>query len=149
MRRLIGWGTIAGLAACLLRPTLAAITPDFGYADGCTNVELSGHHLGVNATARLEGDGGTAEFTVTAAEEDPAPRPDHAQPVGFSYLAEMPPSPDGLKGWYDVVLEVEGGELRIRDGWYYIACPATFVVDDATFPETLAAGGEIAFVGCG
>lgn len=144
MRRLLLWGTIAGFAACLIRPTLVSITPDYGYADGCVDVLVQGHHLGTNATAHI----GDAEFLeLLPAEEDPD-RPEHAQDVGFLYTGLVPASPSGEAGWFDVVVTIDGEELKIRDGWYYRSCPGSLVVDAFTVPDPATVGSQLTFVGC-
>lgn len=148
MRRLMLWSAVAGFTACLLRPTLVAITPEYGYQDGCTDVILSGHHLGTAAKAKVRGDGGEADIPLTPAEESKK-RPDWAQDVGFVYYATMPPSPSGTSGWYDIVATVEDEELVIRQGWYYKSCPATFVVDTYEVPPYATTGSIVTFAGCG
>jgi hypothetical protein len=119
-------------AGCLNEPTLATITPDYGYfdSDGCVEVLLSGHHLGTDATATI---GGVPIIDFTAATEDPA-REDYAQDVGFDYTGLVPPGPDGGGVWVDVEMEVDGETLKIDEGFYYRTCPNNFVVDYPTVP---------------
>lgn len=144
MRRILLWSLLAGFAACLIRPTLVSITPDYGYADGCFEVVIQGHDLGTDAKAFI----GKDEFlSLAAAEEDPKV-PEHAQDVGFKYYGTVPPSPSGEAGWFDVVLQVDGEDLTISDGLYYRSCPGSFVVDGITVPETAVAGDAISIVGC-
>jgi hypothetical protein len=145
MRRLLLWSLVAGFTACLLKPTLATVTPSYGYVDGCQAVLLQGHHLGENATARI---GDVPLLNLEPAVRDPKV-PEHAQDVGFKYYGVTPPAPNGKDGWYDVVLEVEGEELTIREGWYYRPCPATFVVDAYTVPADADVGATLSFEGCG
>ena len=144
MRRYIWWGTAAGFTACLVRPTLASITPDYGYADGCIDVVIQGHHLGTEGTAKI----GNSEFLALAPAEADPKRGEHAQDVGFLYTGLVPPSPDGTAGWYDVVLTVDGEELTIEDGFYSRSCPGSFVVDVADVPAQGAAGDRLNFEGC-
>lgn len=148
MRRLLLWSSVAGFTACLLQPTLATITPDYGYADGCQSVLIQGHHLGENATAKLVGPGGSADFIDLApAERDPSVD-EHAQDVGFKYFGTVPASPDGASGWYDMVLTVEGEELVINDGWYFRSCPGAIVVDAYDIPADAGVGTTLSFQGC-
>jgi hypothetical protein len=151
MRRLLLWSSVAGFTACLLQPTLATITPDYGYADGCQQVILQGHHLGENATAKLVGPGGSAdflEFRAATREDDMEGVPEHASDVGFKYYGTVPASPDGGSGWYDVVLTVDGEELTIDQGWYYRSCPGAIVVDAYDIPPEAAVGATLTFQGC-
>ena len=53
------WGGLTCLSACLIKPTLVTIAPDFGYVDGCIDVTIQGNHLGEKAT----GDVGGVELT--------------------------------------------------------------------------------------
>jgi hypothetical protein len=154
MRRLLLWGVVAGFAACLIRPTLATITPEYSYVDGCETVLVQGHHLGTTATARI----GDSPFLSLEPAELDRTLPEQAQDVGFLYTGVVPPSPDGKPGWHDVILVVDGEELVIRDGWYYRSCPATFDVDFYVLPpdenlETAAfevdIGDDIVIQGCG
>lgn len=144
MRRILLWSALAGFAACLIRPTLVSMTPDYGYADGCFDVVVQGHNLGTEAKAKV---GSEPFLAFTAAENDPK-LPEHAQDVGFKYFGTVPPSPSGEPGWFDVVLEVDGEELTLRDGIYYRSCPGSFVVDAITVPAEGVAGDPIAVVGC-
>jgi hypothetical protein len=153
MRRLMMWSAIAGFTACLIRPTLVSVTPEYGYVDGCTEVLISGHDLGVAAKAKLKGKGGEVDIELSPAEPDPK-KPEWAQDVGFDYTATMPPSP-AAEGFYDLILTVDGEELEISQGWYYRTCPGGFRVDHYQIPyegagtQTVTAGGTIAFQGCG
>ncbi len=154
MRRLLLWSSVAGFTACLLQPTLATITPDYGYADGCDTVIVQGHHLGTNATARI----GSAEFlSLTAWEDSMTDRDQDGEPdkippqgtdVGFKYIGVVPPSPDAAPGWYDVVVTVDGEELTINDGWYYRSCPGPIVVDAYDIPAEATQGDTLSFEGC-
>lgn len=154
MRRLLLWSAVAGFTACLVQPTLVAITPEYGYVDGCTPLLVSGKELGASATAKLVGDAGEVDVTLTPPEQD-TDLPEHAQDVGFEYTAVAPPAPDLASGWYDLVVTVDGEELTLRDGWYYRACPATFRVDHYAIPyvesgnQIVDAGTSITFEGCG
>lgn len=144
MRRLLLWSSVAGFTACLLQPTLATITPDYSYVDGCQSVIIQGHHLGTAATAKI----GDAPFvSLQAAENDPDV-PEHAQDVGFKYYGVVPASPTGESGWFDVVLTVDGEDLTIPSGWYYRTCPGEFVVDAYDVPADATVGTEISFQGC-
>lgn len=156
MRRLLVWSTIAGFTACLIRPTLVAITPEYGYVDGCADVVISGHDLGIDATGTLRAVEGGAEVDLELLPPATVEGvPDHAQDVGFEYTARIPPAPDLAPGWFDVVLKVEGEELVIPDGWYYRTCPATFRADAFAVPyitegdASVGAGAQIAVQGCG
>lgn len=145
MRRLVLWSLVAGFTACLLKPTLATITPSYGYVDGCQAILIQGHHLGENASARI---GSEPIADLTPAQRDPNV-PAHAQDVGFKYFGTTPPAPDGKDGWYDVVMTVDGEDLVIREGWYYRPCPATFAVDTYTVPADAGIGSTLYFEGCG
>ncbi|MEQ1566864.1 MAG: hypothetical protein ABMA64_14575 [Myxococcota bacterium] len=148
MQRIILWGCIAGFAACLNKPTLVSVTPDYGYVDGCVDVVIQGHHLGTEGTAKI----GDAEFLSLAPAEENPDLPEQAQDVGFLYSGRVPPSPTGQAGWFDVVLTVDGESLTIPEGWYYRSCPAPINVDGYTLPGdgygAVASGDSINFVGC-
>jgi hypothetical protein len=146
MQRLILWGSVAGLASCLLKPQLVAITPDYGYVDGCIDVTLSGQKLGENATARI----GSLELELTPQAED-TNAGEHAQDRGFEYTAQVGPAPDG-PGWYDVTMTVDGKDLVLKNGFYYRSCPASFSVDafgGPADPTNVVAGDQINLQGCG
>lgn len=149
MQRLILWSGVAGLTACLVKPTFVSILPDYDYVDGCAQVVLQGHHLGTAATAKI----GDIELALTP-WEDAEGTPEHASDVGFKYTAEIPPSPES--GFFDVTLTVDGEDLVIDDGFYYRACPGSFAVDayampgsDTTYTPTVNVGDAISFQGCG
>ena len=154
MRRLMLWSAIAGFTACLNRPTLVAITPEYGYVDGCTEVIVSGHDLGVQATADLVGEAGSVPLELLPAKDKPK-RPEWAQDQGFVYTATIPPAPDLASGFYDLVVVVEGEALTLNSGWYYRTCPQTFRFDSYSIPyiesgnQLVEAGASITFAGCG
>jgi hypothetical protein len=154
MRRLLLWSAVAGFTACLIRPTLVAITPEYGYVDGCAEVVISGHDLGTSATAKLVGEAGEVDLELVPPATDKK-IPDHAQDVGFEYTAVIPPAPNLQPGWFDVVVSVDGDTLTLNDGWYYRTCPATFRVDGFEIPylqpgdATVDAGAAITVQGCG
>jgi hypothetical protein len=154
MQRIIVWCSLAGVGGCLLEPTFVAITPDYGYVDGCTDVMLSGHHLGTEATASIDG----VDLPIVPAEEDPT-LPEQGQDVGFEYYGTTSPSTSGA-GFKDVTLTVDGQEMTLPQGFYYRACPLTFQVDttyvvnaagevDSTSTPGVAAGDTFALEGCG
>jgi hypothetical protein len=145
MRRLLMWSSVAGFTACLLKPTLATVIPSYGYVDGCQPVIIQGHHLGTAAKGRI-GDSPLLDFRAADIDEK---LEEHAQDVGFKYFGTSGPAPGGKAGWYDVILEVDGEELVLDDGWYYRACPATFAVDAYTVPTEADVGSVIIFEGCG
>lgn len=145
MRRLLMWSLVAGFMGCLLKPTLATITPDYGYVDGCTPVLIGGHHLGTEAKVSI---GTSPLLNLEPAPLDPA-LPEHAQDQGFEYTAVTGTAPGGKAGWYDVVMEVDGEKLVLSDGWYYRACPATFAVDLFAVPTDADVGSSIYLEGCG
>lgn len=150
MQRLLALAAVAGTAGCLLEPTFVAITPDYGYVDGCTDVALSGHHLGTDATASIGG----VDLPITPAEEDPS-REEWAQDVGFLYYAATPPAPAGAEGFQDVTLTVDGEAMTLPDGFFYRACPASFQVDGlsagdgTTTTPSVAVGDDFGLNGCG
>jgi hypothetical protein len=129
MQRLILWGGIAGITACLVRPNFVSVTPDYGYydSDGCYEVLLAGHKLGTEATATIGG----AEITNLAAAEENPDVPEQAQDVGFEYTGFAPASPSGAPGWFDVTMTVDGEELTIKEGWFYKDCVGP--TEDARF----------------
>lgn len=130
----------------LNKPQLVRIDPDYAYVDGCVDVTLRGSSLGTTATAQI---GGQDIVGLTPAAEDPAV-PDYAQSVGFEYSGVAPAKADGVSGFVDVTMTVEGTELKISEGFYYRPCPATVWADGAGLvDETAAVGGQIAFSGCG
>jgi len=147
MRGIILWGGVAGLTACLIRPTFVSITPDFGYADGCIDVVVQGSNLGSTATARV----GSDEFlALDPLEDDPAlKRPEHASDVGFGYTGMVGASPSGEPGWFDVTITLDGEDMTLNDGFYFGPCPASFILDQINVPETAAPGDPLSFVGCG
>ena len=127
MGRAFSWSLIVLTAGCLNEPTLATITPDYGYfdSDGCVQVLVSGHHLGESATATI---GGVPIIDFAPAVEDPE-REDYAQDVGFDYFGFVPASPAGGGIWVDVEMEVEGETLAIEEGFYYRTCPNDIQID--------------------
>lgn len=146
------WFAVILLAACDTEPDFVSITPQYGYADGCTPVTLQGSNLGEAAKAFVGGPNvDDAEIPVTPAETDDS-LPDHAQDVGFVYYGSMPVSPrdgDGT-GWQDITMEVDGISMTLTQAWYYLPCPGTFDIEDASYPEKgAAAGDEFTFRGCG
>jgi hypothetical protein len=132
MGRAFSFGLIVLIAGCLNEPTLATITPDYGYfdSDGCVQVLVSGHHLGESATATI---GGVPIIDFAPAVEDPL-REDYAQDVGFDYFGFVPASPAGGGIWADVEMEVEGETLTIDEGFYYRTCPNDMQVDHVGVP---------------
>jgi len=156
------WGGLTCLSACLVKPTLVSITPDYGYVDGCIDVTIQGNHLGENATGDV---GGAKLLEVQPAAEDKT-KPDYAQDVGFLYTAQVPPAPGLKSGFYDLNLKVDGADLNLPLGFFYRDCPASFVVDSVTLPNSaattttyggttltpttgVASGDQIGLVGCG
>jgi hypothetical protein len=136
----------------LLKPQLVAITPDYGYVDGCIDVTLSGHKLGETATAKI----GTLDLELTAAPNDPNIE-DYKEDVGFEYTAQVGAAPEGA-GWYDVTMTVDGEELVLKNGFYFRSCPATVHLDIFDAPpdpdpytpgHPLTAGEQLAMQGCG
>ncbi len=136
------WLVVVALGACLNHATFVSITPDHGYADGCIDVVLQGHHLGTQASGSV---GGTDFLRLDPAVRDPK-RPDHAQDVGFMFYGLVP---SGAYGWADVELVVDGEKLTLPDGFYYENCPASVQVDAITIPELSSCGDVISLVGCG
>jgi len=126
-------------------PRLVSIDPDYAYTDGCTDVTLSGSNMGTDATATI---GGNAIEALAPAENDPT-RGDRAQDVGFKYYGMSPAASDAAGGFVDVVLTAGGKDYTLDRGFYYIACPATFSVDDIATGDTNAPGDVISVTGCG
>lgn len=156
MRRIILWGSLAGLAGCSLDPAFVQILPDYGYVDGCTDVQLSGHDLGETATATIGGE----DLPIVPAEYDDSLQ-DWAQDVGFEYFGQTPPAPGGAAGFTDVTMNVDGVELTIPEAFYYRACPypsqvdtyyathADGSVDGTSSTPDMAEGETINVIGCG
>ncbi|HHO52716.1 MAG TPA: hypothetical protein ENK18_18040 [Deltaproteobacteria bacterium] len=143
MKRLYASAVLAGLAACLNQPTLVSINPEHAYVDGCVDVMVQGHHLGTTATADIGG----SPLELIAAEADPDGL-EHAQDVGFLYTGQVPPSPTGERGFFDVNLTVDGELLTLFKGFYYQTCPASVVADDWDIPSPATVGSTFSFVGC-
>jgi len=156
------WGGLTCLSACLVKPTLVSITPDFGYVDGCIDVTIQGHNLGEKATGDV---GGVALTNIKPATVDDS-RPDWAQDVGYLFTATVPKAPGGKSGFYDLNLKADGADLNLPLGFFYRDCPASFIVDSVSLPNSaittttsgattltpttgVAVGDQIGFVGCG
>lgn len=143
MKRLFALAVLAGSASCLNQPTLVSINPEHAYVDGCVDVVVQGHHLGTTATADIGG----ASLELTPAEYDDD-RLEHAQDIGFLYNGQVPPSPSGERGFFDVNLTVDGEALSLFKGFYYQTCPASVVADSWNFEGAAVVGDTFSFVGC-
>lgn len=137
----------AVVASCAFygQAQFVAIDREYAYVDGCTDVTVQGANLGEAATGTI---GGEPFLSLVPAGFDET-LPDHAQDVGFKYFGVTPAAPDRAPGFYDVVITVDGEDLTLSEGFYYLACPEAVYADavtlDAAVPEV---GGTVRLVGC-
>ncbi len=143
MKPLYASAILACLTACLNQPTLVSVDPEHAYVDGCVDVVVQGHHLGTTATADIGG----VSMDLTPAAEDTAV-PAHATDVGFLYTGQVPPSPSGERGFFDLNVTVDGEEQKLFKGFYYQTCPASVVADDWSVPSPAVVGDTFSFTGC-
>jgi hypothetical protein len=135
------------LAGCAFgnSPRLVAIDPEYAYVDGCVDVALRGSNLGTTAEAAIGG----APITGLVAPANNPELGEHAQDVGFRYDGVAPAAATGQSGYADVTMKVDGKDLTLFKGFYYIACPGSVYVESVGVQsDTTAVGGTIGFVGC-
>ena len=146
-------------AGCLIAPELVTITPEYGFVDGCINVDIQGHDLGENATGEISNGTNSTTIELTPEPFDDS-IPEHAQDVGFQYAGFIPVGaiPAGEGGFYDVTLTVDGFETSLPEGFYFRNCPGrddgddttpAFAIEGEVFASPLTAGSSVTFLGCG
>lgn len=103
----------AGYEAVTIRPT-------YGWADGCTDVKISGHGFADDVSATI---GGEAVTDVTPATLE-------VNREFFFYATTPPATGDMVAAHNDVVVTSDGEDSTIPNGFYYVACMGAPLVED-------------------
>lgn len=113
-----------------------AISPIYGWVDGCNTVTITGNRFGSDVTATIGGQPVTGIVLPTAALD-----------VGFRFDAVVPAA--SAPGIYDVAVTTGGvtDVITGSGGYTYIACPARGTID-ATGAASGAAGDSVGIEGC-
>ena len=122
---------------------VVAISPIFGWTDGCNPVTISGRGFSSSATATV---GGNVVSGVTYPEAPKSPlRPSD---VGYILYGSVPA---GEHGYADVSVKSDGVTSTISGtgAYYYVSCPAAGTVEAVTPSEGLAGGEVVTLDGCG
>ncbi len=117
-----------------------SIRPIYGWVDGCTDVQIGGHDFGNDVSVTI---GGNPLANLTLPTEADAPLD-----VGFEIYGTTPASTNG-KGVSDVVVTTGGVSDTIKDGFYYVDCPAIGYIEAASPTEGVSSGDTITMMGCG
>lgn len=111
-----------------------AISPIYGWEDGCTAVAITGHGFGADVAAKV-GENAVTDVTL----------PTDALTKGFRLDGIVPA---GTPGLHDVTV-TSGGETSVitgTGGYYYVACPARGWIDVVAAQG--AAGDTVEITGC-
>lgn len=128
------------LQACNPTPAFnaVAISPIYGWVDGCNAVTITGAGFGDDVAATV---GGKAVTDVQLPEKD--------TDKGYQFTAVMPAG--DAPGYADVVV-TSGDKTDTIAGsgaYYYVACPMVGYVEAVEPTEGIAAGTAISLTGCG
>jgi len=119
-------------------PGFAAVSidPIYGWVDGCTTIQISGHGFGSDVKATV---GGNVVTNVTLPTRD--------VDVGYNFAGTIPA---GKHGYADISVTSGGATSTLTGtaGYYYVECPETGVIDTVG-PQQVAAGDDVTIVGCG
>ncbi len=131
---LLLWAALSGCND----PGFAAVSidPIYGWVDGCTSIQISGHGFDDDVKATI---GGNAVTSVTL--------PTREVDKGYNFAGTIPA---GKHGYADVEV-TSGGETSVLTGtagYYYVECPETGAIDTVG-PQQLVAGDRVTIVGCG
>lgn len=121
-----------------------ALTPIYGWEDGCTAVSVTGHGFSKDIAVKIGGNPVENAAGEAATPEWPADKA--AQ--GYSVVAYVPAA--GGKGYADVEV-VSGGETSVLGGtagYYYVECPLTLGYADANQSCGTTAGATLEVSGC-
>lgn|GEM_PF-2133875 len=127
------------------------ISPIYGWADGCTDVKVSGSGFGEDVAVALDMGGASAPLeNLLAAKDDPT-LDDRLKALneGFYVLGRTPAAPAGASGYADVVVTTGDASDTIVGGYYYVACPAPGYIEASGPSDGLTAGTPISIAGCG
>jgi len=116
-----------------------SISPIYGWVDGCIDVKVSGHSFGDDVSGSVGGH--ELEGIVL-----PDPETEELA-VGFLFYARVPAIADGEVGFADVEVTSGGETDTIKDGFYFVACPAT-AYEEFLSTDTAAAGDAVTIYGC-
>lgn len=128
------------LQACNPTPAFnaVAISPIYGWVDGCNAVTITGAGFGDDVAATV---GGKPVTNVQL--------PEDATDKGYQFTATMPAG--DAPGYADVV--VTSGEntdtISGSGAYYYVACPQAGYIEAIEPTEGLAAGTTLSLTGCG
>ncbi len=115
-----------------------SIRPTYGWADGCTDVTVTGRGFD-------EGVGGAIDGAPLTGIAFPDPN-EFPLDVGFKFTAVTPP---GEVGFSDLeVINGDGESATVKNAFYYVACPGSPNVDYAS-TDAAASGDTVSLVGCG
>lgn len=145
------------LAALLVSCNTAAfnavgISPIYGWADGCTDVKVSGSGFDEDIAVTLDMGGGASAAldSLVHAVDDPALDARlQALEEGYYVLGRTPAAPTGTNGFADVVVTSGGETDTVVGAFYYVACPAPGYIEASGPSEGLTAGTQVAIAGCG
>jgi len=115
-----------------------AISPIYGWVDGCSTVTISGHGFSEQATATV---GGQSVTGITL--------PERALDKGYLFTATVPAA--SAAGYADVVV-TDGDNTATITGsgaYYYVACPAVGYLESYGPSEGVTAGATVTITGCG
>ncbi len=131
---LLLWAALSGCND----PGFAAVSidPIYGWVDGCTTIQISGHGFDKDVKATIAGNAVT-NVTLPTREVD----------IGYTFAGTLPA---GKHGYADIEV-TSGGESSVLTGtagYYYVECPETGVIDTVG-PQQVVAGDGVTIVGCG
>jgi hypothetical protein len=115
-----------------------AIRPTYGWADGCTDVLITGRGFDDGVTATV---GGSAVTGITLPDPEVEPLD-----VGFEFHALTPP---GTPGFANMMITNGDGQFsEVTNAFYYVTCPAAPHVDGMS-PTEAAPNDTVSIAGCG
>lgn len=133
---------LAGLTGCGTGFDAVSIKPIYGWADGCSTVEITGRGFGDDVEATI---GGRAVTGVALPGKD-------SLDYGYSFTATVPAAE--APGYADVTVTTgdRSDTITGSGAYYYIQCPGPGTLDSAAGASGTAglkAGDTVTLSGCG
>ena len=135
-----GLALAAGTACDPVGTAAVSIRPIYGWQDGCTAVEISGHGFGPTVEASLAG---TPLVDITMPDDSTRLG---ALDVGYVFNAVTPAG--AQSGYADLVVTTNGVTTTIEQAYWYEACPAGAYPETIDITEGLTAGAVVSVSGC-